>query len=268
MVSNAIKSLSLVKSRMGLHFRLFATDPFGNKLIIKRLLVRVVGWLTWGSYTRKNTIQISGTERLFKLSETNVLFLANHQTYFTDAIALLHVFCAVKNGFKDTMDSRSYLLRPKINTYFIAAEETMNQGIVTRLLSYVGSVSIQRSWRDGDQEVNRKVRPEDFHNIGLALNDGWVINFPQGTTKPFAKCRRGVVAIIKKYHPVVIPIVLTGFNQAFDKKSLRTKGGAQLSIQFKDPLHFDKSDESDFVMEKIMDAIEQSEKFAARGNGN
>ena len=49
----------------------------------------------------------------------------------------------------------------------------------------LGSVSIERTWRESGKDVQRQVKMSDISNIGLALNDGWVITFPQGTTKPF-----------------------------------------------------------------------------------
>lgn len=68
------------------------SDPFGNKLFLKRMLVTTIGWLTWARYARRNKIQISGTENLKHLANTNVLFVSNHQTYFAEVIAMLHVF--------------------------------------------------------------------------------------------------------------------------------------------------------------------------------
>ncbi|HTF05082.1 MAG TPA: 1-acyl-sn-glycerol-3-phosphate acyltransferase, partial [Bacteroidia bacterium] len=180
-------------------------DPFGHVFWIKRLLISLIGLFTWGRYAKKNTIHIEGTEILENLPGRNVLFVSNHQTYFADVIAFLHVFCAVKNGQRNSIANRNYLWKPSLNNYFVAAEETMKKGLLPRIFAYVGSVSIQRTWKQGGQDVNRKVRMDDISNIGLALSDGWVINFPQGTTKPYAKGRRGIVLILKKYNPVVVP---------------------------------------------------------------
>jgi 1-acyl-sn-glycerol-3-phosphate acyltransferase len=237
-------------------------DPFGHKLFIKRFLVSSIGWLTWRRYSRKNKTKITGTEHLLNLPSANVLFVSNHQTYFGEVIAMLHVFCAVKNGYSNTISKPKYLFHPRINNYFVAAEETMKKGILPRIFAYVGSVSIQRTWRAGDVDVNRKVRMEDFSKIGMALSDGWVINFPQGTTKINAKGRRGITALIKKYNPIVVPVVVDGFRRAFDKKGLKTKRkGIHLSIRFKAPLQLDPGEKGDLMLEKIMDAIEQSERF-------
>ena len=217
--------------------------------------------MTWRRYCRKNKVSIAGAENLAGLPDSNVLFIANHQTYFAEVIAMLHVFCAVKNGYTN-ISKPKYLFHPKINNYFVAAEETMKKGLLPRIFAYAGSVSIQRTWRAGNKDVNRKVRMEDLSKIGLALSDGWVINFPQGTTKVQAKGRRGVTALVKKYNPVVVPVVIDGFRRAFDKKGLKTKRkGINLSIRFKAPLHLDPDEQGDLMLEKIMDSIEQSEKY-------
>jgi 1-acyl-sn-glycerol-3-phosphate acyltransferase len=242
---------------------MFRSDPFGHRIFLKKMLISTIGWLTWRRYARRNRIEISGTENIEKLAGENVLFVANHQTYFAEVIALLHIFSAVKSGYKNSIRKPWYLFRPRVNNYFVAAEETMKKGILPRIFAYAGSVSIQRTWRQGNTDINRKVRMEDLSKIGKALDDGWVINFPQGTTKPGAKGRRGVTALVKKYNPVVIPVVIDGFRKAFDKKGLRMKKrkGVKLSIRFKEPMHFDADDTSDIMLVKIMEAIEQTEKF-------
>lgn len=241
---------------------MFRRDPFGHRLFLKRILISLIGWLTWRRYARLNKMHISGTEHLKGIPAQNVLFVSNHQTYFADVIAMLHVFCAVKNGYGNSIKKPWYLFRPRINNYFVAAEETMKKGILPRIFAYVGSVSIQRTWKAGAEDVNRKVRMEDLSNIGVALSDGWVINFPQGTTKVNAKGRRGVTVLIKKHHPVVIPVVIDGFRRAFDKKGLKMKKkGVNLKVRFKAPLQFEENESGDEMLAKIMDAIEQNERF-------
>jgi 1-acyl-sn-glycerol-3-phosphate acyltransferase len=241
---------------------MFRRDPFGHQLFLKRVLISIIGWLTWRRYARKNKLKISGTENLKGIPQTNVLFVSNHQTYFAEVIAMLHVFCSVKNGNENSIRKPWYLFRPRINTYFVAAEETMKKGILPRIFAYAGSVSIQRTWRAGANDVNRKVRMEDLSNIGTALSDGWVINFPQGTTKIGAKGRRGITVLVKKYNPIVIPVVIDGFRKAFDKKGLRLKKkGVKLSMRFKAPLQLDPNENGDTMLAKIMEAIEQNEQL-------
>ena len=103
----------------------------------------------------------------------------------------------------------------------------------------------------------------DISNIGKALNDGWVITFPQGTTTPFKPIRKGTAHIIKRYKPIVIPIVIDGFRRSFDKKGLRVKKkNVYQSMEIKTPLEFDYENESvDSIVEKIEYAIEQHSSF-------
>jgi 1-acyl-sn-glycerol-3-phosphate acyltransferase len=241
---------------------MFSRDPFGHVIFIKKFLISSIGWFTWRRYAKINNVKIEGGEVLNSLPEHNVLFVSNHQTYFADVIAMLHVFCASKNGKSDSLKNPFYLMRPKHDTYFVAAEETMKKGLLPRVFAYVGSVSIQRTWRDGNQDVKRKVRMDDLTNIGIALENGWLINFPQGTTKVYAPGRRGVALLVKKYNPVVVPVVIDGFRRAFNKKGLLLKKkGVTLTVRFKPPMQFDGSENADQVLADIMKAIEQSPEF-------
>ena len=147
--------------------------------------------------------------------------------------------------------------------YYIAAKETMRAGILARILAYVGSISVERTWRSKGQDVNRQVKMSDITNIGKALDDGWVITFPQGTTKPWKPIRKGTSHIIRKYKPIVVPIVIDGFRRSFDKKGIRIKKrGILQSMVIKEPLEFDYDNESvESIIEKIEHAIEQHPSF-------
>jgi 1-acyl-sn-glycerol-3-phosphate acyltransferase len=139
----------------------------------------------------------------------------------------------------------------------------MKAGLLPKILAYVGSISIERTWRAEGKDVNRQVKMSDISSIGKALDDGWVITFPQGTTTPFKPIRKGTAHIIKKYHPIVVPIVIDGFRRSFDKKGLRIKKKNILqSFEIKEPLEIDYQNESiDDIVEKIEYAIEQHPSF-------
>jgi 1-acyl-sn-glycerol-3-phosphate acyltransferase len=111
--------------------------------------------------------------------------------------------------------------------------------------------------------VNRQVKFSDISNIGKALDDGWVITFPQGTTTPWKPLRKGTAHIIKKYRPIVVPVVIDGFRRSFDKKGLRVKKkGILQSMQIKEPLDIDYDNESiASILEKLEYAIEQHPSF-------
>jgi 1-acyl-sn-glycerol-3-phosphate acyltransferase len=176
---------------------------------------------------------------------------------------MFHVFNASLSNREDTIKNIGYLWNPKLNIYYVAAKETMSSGLLPKILAYVGSISIERTWRAEGKDVNRQVKMSDISNIGKALNDGWVITFPQGTTTPFKPIRKGTAFIIKHYRPIVVPIVIDGFRRSFDKKGLRIKKKNILqSMEIKPPLEFDYDNDSiDTIVEKIEYAIEQHPSF-------
>tara|TARA_Y100000389_G_scaffold78527_1_gene75298 strand:+ start:1996 stop:2793 length:798 start_codon:yes stop_codon:yes gene_type:complete len=238
-------------------------NPFGHYLILKKWLIRYLGFMSHRRYRGFNQLHIEGSEIIKNLSEKNVLFVSNHQTYFADVVAMFHVFNASLSGRIDNIKNVGYLWSPKLNIYYVAAKETMRAGLLPRILAYAGSVSIERTWRESGKEVKRQVKMSDISNIGLALNDGWVITFPQGTTKPFKPVRKGTAHIIKHYKPIVVPIVIDGFRRSFDKKGLMIKKrGILQSMIIKEPLDFDyENDSVENIMEKIEYAIEQHPSF-------
>jgi 1-acyl-sn-glycerol-3-phosphate acyltransferase len=124
---------------------------------------------------------------------------------------------------------------------------------------------VERTWRAKGVDVTekREVNPNDTENIKIALADGWVITFPQGTTKSFKPVRKGTAHIIKDYQPIVVPIVIDGFRRSFDKKGLRMKKkGILQSFIIKEPLDIDyEKDSIDDIVEKVEYAIEQHPSF-------
>ena len=242
---------------------LFKRNPFGHILFIKKWLIRILGTLTHRRFIGFNELQIDGSEIIRSLPDTNVLFISNHQTYFADVVAMFHVFNASLSNRDDSIKNVGYLWNPKLNIYYVAAKETMKAGLLPKILAYVGSISIERTWRAEGKDVNRQVKMSDISMIGKALDDGWVITFPQGTTTPFKPIRKGTAHIIKKYKPIVVPIVIDGFRRSFDKKGLRVKKKNILqSMEIKAPLEIDyENDSIAQIVEKIEYAIEQHPSF-------
>lgn len=237
-------------------------DPFGNSLIIKRILIFIFGAIAYYRFNVANKTKVSGTKVLRGLPDKNVLFVSNHQTYFADVTGMYQVFCCAKWGIYDRINFPFFIFNPKLNIYFIAALETMSAGILPKLFAYVGSVSIKRTWRSAGKNVDRGVDPRDIQKIFTAMESGWVITFPQGTTTPFVNGRKGTAHIIKETKPIVIPVVVDGFRRAFDKKGLLLKKkGIDLSIRFKEPLDIDYDKDSAEILQQIMDSIEQSDEF-------
>lgn len=243
--------------------KLFKRNPFGHILWIKRILIWIFGVVTHSRYNSFNNLKIEGSDIIRQLPENNVLFVANHQTYFADVAAMLHVFNASLKGRVDSLKNIGYLWNPKLNVYYVAASETMKSGILPKILSYIGAVKVDRTWREKGKDIQREVKQSDVENIGIALKDGWVITFPQGTTSPWKPIRKGTAHLIKQYKPIVVPIVIDGFRRSFDKKGINIKKkGVQQSMVIKQPLKIDYEGESiESIVEKIEIAIEQHESF-------
>lgn len=228
----------------------------------RRLVYLVVGAATYPGIALINRLQVHGAEKLKNLPKRNVLFVSNHQTYFADVITFLHIFFAAKWGKYKGLPMPYYLLNPVTKVYYVAAAETMKDTWLTRLFAQAGAITVKRTWRAEGKEVQRGLDPGDTRKIARALDTSWVITFPQGTTKPFAPGRKGTAYIIKQNQPIVVPIVISGFWRAFNKKGLKfKKRGSLLSVTIKDPLEIDYNAPVDTILDQVMDAIEQSKKY-------
>ena len=230
---------------------------FGQTILIKRLIIAIVGLITHRTFRSKRFL-IIGSQNLKNIPEKNVLFVSNHQTYFYDVIAMLHVFNSSAKGKIDTVKKPKYLLSPKTNLYYIASFETMKKSFTTKLLTYAGAVLVQRSWRESGEDVNREIRAEDPNNIKLALKDGWVITFPRGTTDNSKPVRKGTAYIIKENNPTIIPIKISGFNEVFQRNGLKViNRKLPFSIEICEPISDDvysnSLDDITLELEKIID---------------
>ncbi|XLS27754.1 lysophospholipid acyltransferase family protein [Flavobacteriaceae bacterium M23B6Z8] len=242
---------------------LFKENPFGHILFLKKWLIRIFGVITHRRYRGFNQLQIDGSEIIKNLPSKGVLFVSNHQTYFADVVAMFHVFNASLSGRTDSIRNIGYIWRPKLNIYYVAAKETMQSGLLPKILAYAGAITVERTWREKGKDIQRDVNFNDTENIGIALDDGWVVTFPQGTTKPWKPIRKGTAHIIKQYKPIVIPIVIDGFRRSFDKKGLMIKKkGILQSMVIKEPLDIDyENDTIEQIVEKLEFAIEQHPSF-------
>lgn len=237
-----------------------------NIRLFRSFIYGLVGLFTYPGLALFNKVEIEGTENLKNLPHKNVLFVSNHQTYFGDVIAFVHIFCAVKWGKFNKLGIPYYLLNPFTNVFFVAAEETMNNNWLSRLFKLGGALTVKRTWRSEGADVSRARDVVDTQKIDKALSKSWVITFPQGTTKPFAPGRKGTAHIIKNNKPIVIPVVINGFWRAFTKKGLTFKKvGTPLTVRFKPPLVIDYTSSVEIILDQVMDAIEQSKAFMLKG---
>jgi 1-acyl-sn-glycerol-3-phosphate acyltransferase len=232
----------------------------------RRVIYFILGLFTYPGIALINRLRVEGGENLRNLPRRNVLFVSNHQTYFADVITFLHIFFAAKWGKYKGLGIPYYLLNPMTNIYYVAAAETMKDTWLTRLFAQAGAITVKRTWRAEGKEVQRGLDPGDTRKIARALDDSWVITFPQGTTKPFAPGRKGTAYIIKQNQPIVVPIVINGFWRAFNKKGLKfKKKGSLLSVTIKEPLEIDYNAPVETILNQVMDSIEQSKEFMLRG---
>ncbi len=232
---------------------------------VRKLVYFFVGMVSYPGIAIVNKIEISGTEHFRHLPPKKVLFVANHQTYFADVITFLHIFCAIKWGKKDRLGIPYYLLNPFTRVNYVAAEETMKGSLISRIFLLAGGLTVRRTWKEGGTETRKGLDPSDTRKITRALENNWVITFPQGTTKPFAPGRKGTALIIKQTRPIVIPVVISGFWRAFNKKGLKfKKKGVLLSVHFKEPLKIDYEASTQDILDHLMDSIEQSKRFMRR----
>ncbi|MEO5650632.1 MAG: lysophospholipid acyltransferase family protein [Ginsengibacter sp.] len=237
--------------------------------LVKSVVYFIVGVASYPGLAIVNKIKITGTEHLKNLPKRNVLFVSNHQTYFADVIMFLHIFCAVKWRKENKLGIPYYLINPFTRVYYVAAAETMKSSWLSRLFTWAGAITVKRTWRAEGKEVRRGLDATDTRKISRALENNWVITFPQGTTKPFAPGRKGTAFIIKHHQPIVVPVVINGFWRAFNKKGLKfKKKGSLLTVNFKEPLLFTYEESIEEILEKVMDAIQQSKKFMMQGKQN
>lgn len=234
--------------------------------LIRKVIFMVVGVASYPGLALFNRLRISGAEHLKGLPKERVLFVSNHQTYFADVITFFQIFCAIKWGKKDRLGIPYYLLNPFTRVNYVAAVETMKDNLLSRLFLLAGGITVKRTWRAEGKDVRRGLDPSDTRKIVRALERNWVITFPQGTTRPFAPGRKGTALIIKVVRPIVIPIVISGFWRAFNKKGLKLKKrNTNLSVQFKAPLKIDYDASAEQIMDQIMDAVEQSQAHMLKG---
>ncbi len=233
--------------------------------IIRSVLFFIIGVFTYPIINIINRLKVTGMDRLKSLPSENVLFVSNHQTYFLDVITFNHIFCAAKCGKKNGLGFPFYLFRPFIKVRYVAAASTMQSSLLTKIFTLAGGITVKRTWSNSSSETQKGLEIGDTRNITRALENNWIITFPQGTTTPFAPGRKGTAFIIKQSKPIVVPVVIDGFSTAFSKKGLGLqKWGTTLRVTIKEPLQIDYDASTENILHQIMDAIEQSDSYKSQ----
>ncbi len=229
-----------------------------DSAIIKGILYGIIGVFTYPGINLINRLKINGMDKLQKLPKSNVLFVSNHHTYFADVITMIHIFCAANRGRKKKLGFPFYLVWPFTKIKYVAASTTMSSTLLSRIFTLAGAITVKRTWNAESGEIRKGLELGDTREIARALENNWVITFPQGTTTPFAPGRKGTAFIIKHFKPIVVPVVISGFSDSFDKTGLKIKKWrSNLQVTFKDPLPFKEDDSNEEILFQVMKAIEQ-----------
>lgn len=229
-------------------------DAQGTPIAVKRGLQWALGWASYPLLFAMNRLVVRGVDHLRDLPLTGVLFASNHQTYYMDVIGMIHAFGGAFHRL-------SYLtIPPRLgHVYYVAAEETMlAAGWLPKLFTYTGAINIKRSWKYGEEEVDREVDLDGAARIGHALTRGWVITFPQGTTEPDAPGRIGTARLVRQFRPLVVPTRIEGFGRAFhrSKPFVMRDRNVPLSIEFRAPLALDYSAPAETILDLLMEGIQ------------
>jgi len=175
-----------------------------------------------------NDVHVEGDEVLKDLPRRNVAFLANHQTYFLEALA-----------FFDLVYVRHQLPLEDPVLRFSAAEETMKKNLLTKLMTLAGGVTFRRSFREGGVDVRRPVDMDGVARVEEAISDGWLLHFPAGTTKKGAPLRAGVSRLLHHTRAVALPMRVDGFRDLLLHKQLPGKLFKRCSLKIHPPLDLD-----------------------------
>src|SRR5512139_1086062 len=175
-----------------------------------------------------NDVQVEGDGVLKKLPRRNVVFLANHQTYFLEALTFFDLVY-VRHQFP--------LEEPVLR--FSAAEETMKKNLLTKIMTLAGGVTFRRSFREGGVDVQRPVDLDGVARVEEAIRDGWLLHFPAGTTKKGAPLRSGVSRLLHNTQAVALPLRVDGFRDLLLHKQVPGKLFKRCSLKIHPPLDLD-----------------------------
>ncbi len=219
--------------------------------LVRRGMILAIGNLLTPVYFRwLNSVKAEGVDVLKAIPRKNVIFLSNHQTYFTEAIAFYDLLYIVLD-----MPYEDPHLR------FSAATETMKKNLLTQILTYAGGVTFRRSFREAGREVNRPVDLEGVGKIEEAIATGWLLHFPTGTTQHHAPIRPGIAQLLHRTKPIAVPVRVDGFRDLLLHKQFPGRTGKSATIRFFPPMDLDAFYAVPFDKEKGRKVIEDLGKI-------
>ena len=200
-------------------------EVFSDRWIRHGLILSFGVGFTLPYFRLVNQVQVEGDDLLERLPRTGVVFLSNHQTYFMEAIAFFDIVY-VKHGH----DLEDPYMR------FSAAEETMKKNLLTALFTKAGGVTFRRSFRDGGKEVNRPVDLEGVARVEEAIEKGWLLHYPAGTTQPGAPLRKGIAQILHRTKAIAVPVRVDGFRNLLLHRQIPGKLFKRCRIRIHKPM--------------------------------
>lgn len=205
-----------------------AASTFLNRWVRRGILAGFGVGFTVPYLAILNDVHVEGDEILPQLPRRNVVFLANHQTYFLEALAFFDLVY-VRHQFP--------LEDPVLR--FSAAEETMKKNLLTKLMTLAGGVTFRRSFREGGVDVRRPVDLQGVERVEEAIRDGWLLHFPAGTTKQRAPLRAGVARLLHHTRATALPVRVDGFRELLLHRQVPGKLFQRCSVKIHPPLDLD-----------------------------
>jgi 1-acyl-sn-glycerol-3-phosphate acyltransferase len=202
-----------------------AAQTFLNRWLRRGLLAGFGVGFTVPYLAILNDVHVEGDGVLKDLPRRNVVFLANHQTYFLEALTFFDLVY-VRHQFP--------LEDPVLR--FSAAEETMKKNLLTKLMTLAGGVTFRRSFREGGADVQRAVDLDGVSRVEEAIRDGWLLHFPAGTTRRGAPLRSGVSRLLHNRKAIALPVRIDGFRELLFHKQLPGKVFRSCSLTIHPPL--------------------------------
>jgi 1-acyl-sn-glycerol-3-phosphate acyltransferase len=227
-----------------------AARTFLNRWVRRGVLASFSVGFTVPYFSILNDVHVEGDEILKDLPRRNVVFLANHQTYFLEAITFFDLVY-VRHQFP--------LEDPVLR--FSAAEETMKKNLLTKLMTLAGGVTFRRSFREGGVDVRRPVDLDGVERVEEAIRDGWLLHFPAGTTRRGAPLRSGVSRLLHSTKAIALPVRVDGFRELLLHKQLPGKLFQRCSLKIHPPLELGRFYAKPYRKEEGAQLLEQLEEL-------